>query len=74
MILAKKYLGKTIKFISGNYEGLTGKVIDIRRDNDYIYGLALVVKLSDSRTISIQNTPLFCYTCCYRAFNTLKNE
>ena len=59
MILAKKYLGKTIKFVSGNFEGLTGEVVDIKRDNNYIYGLALVVKLSDSRTVYVEKSEHF---------------
>ena len=59
MILAKKYLNKKIKFTSGNFTGLSGEVIDIRCDNSQIYGVSLVVKLSDGRTVYIEKSEHF---------------
>ena len=59
MILAKKYLGRKIKFTSGNFDGLFGEVIDIRSDNTQIYGVSLVVKLSDGRTVYVEKSEHF---------------
>lgn len=59
MILAKKYLNKKIKFTNGNFTGLSGEVIDIRHDNSQIYGVSLVVKLSDGRTVYVEKSEHF---------------
>ena len=59
MILATKYVGKTIKFISGNFEGLKAVVEKLSYDNKYIYGVALLAKLEDNRIVIIEKSEHF---------------
>lgn len=59
MSLTEKYLGKTLKFVSGKFEGSIGQVIEVVFDKNYTYGVYLVVKLLDNRIVHVDKSDHF---------------
>jgi hypothetical protein len=45
--LEDKFLNRDVKFISGNFKGLTGKCINVEEKEDALYGTLLTFQLSN---------------------------
>ena len=51
-----KYVGKTLLFVSGNFEGKKASVNKISYDTKYLYGVAMLATLEDGRSIIIEKS------------------
>lgn len=54
-----KYVGKTLLFVSGNFNGLKAVVTKISYDTKYLYGVAMIANLEDGRDIIIEKSEHF---------------
>lgn len=51
-----KYVGKTLEFVSGNFNGLKAIVTKVSYDTKYLYGVAMLATLEDGRNIIIEKS------------------
>lgn len=55
-----KYVGKTLLFISGNFNGLKAVVNKISYDTKYLYRVAMLDTLEDGRSVIIEKSDQYC--------------
>ena len=51
-----KYVGKTLEFVSGNFNGLKAIVTKVSYDTKFLYGVAMLATLEDGRNIIIEKS------------------